>query len=258
MNNKQKVKLILVITLILIIILAPVAYYLNISNDIKKWKIFSGLKLEYQNINEEYVEYGLDLDYIANEDDLSNDNDNINLIQLVKDQLYLFNLDVMNYDGKCSIYYTESCTFEVYRAYLSEYENTDGINDHNSGYDVDLKLPYISRGSLKGHTTGDYILENAKYYGFISRYLYEEDRADQYSHFRYVGADNSILMNLLDLSMEDYIEDFKLNYVYYIEETNKYMYKTEIKNNQIKLPKEYVYYTIYMINDSMAIISVEI
>lgn len=254
MTKKRKTKLLIFIGIIISIFI--VGYYFTNSNKNKTWIMLNNMNLTKQEIKEEKISYALDLSYIADKNNLSKNKDDVDLMQEAKDKLYYFNQKTIDYNGICSVYYQKKCTFEVYRAYSDEYINIDNVKDHNTGYDVDLKLPNISRGQMKGHNTGDYILEIAKNYGYVNRYLYQEDRTDRYSHFRYVGVENAILMGLLDLSIDNYIKDFDLGKIYYTKSTNSYIYKVEIKDNKIKLPKRNDNYIIYRINNNQAIVVV--
>ena len=95
--------------------------------------------------------------------------------------------------------------------YAKEYVASPGCSEHHTGLAFDLGVYYGSYAdSFTGSANAEWINENAQYYGFIRRY--REDKTDitgisgETWHYRYVGVPHSIVMEMNDLCLEEYID----------------------------------------------------
>lgn len=81
-----------------------------------------------------------------------------------------------------------------------------GHSEHHTGLAVDFND--VSR-DFKNTDAYAWLMENAANYGFVERY--PEDKVDitgidyECWHFRYVGRDNAVAMNSLDMCLEEYV-----------------------------------------------------
>lgn len=233
--------------------LVLIVNYITHTNKHKSWLIGDVPDKVWAELQDQDVSQALNLSFEPTEEDLSRDGDNVRMVREAKEALFYFNIEVTEFQGLCSNFHTEPCSFYPYRAYDPDYENLNGVKDHASGYAVDLKLPDISRGQIKGHNTGNFMLEKANEYGFILEYEHEPNRSDRFSHFRYVGYHNAMLIGFLDTNLTDYLNSFKGERVYANELLEAYFFKSPIKNNKVRIP-ENLEYKIYQLSDSEALI----
>ena len=95
--------------------------------------------------------------------------------------------------------------------YAEEYVATPGYSEHHTGLAFDLGVYYGTYAdSFTGSENAEWIDENAQYYGFVRRYKEEKTPVTGISnetwHYRYVGMPHSVVMELNDLCLEEYIE----------------------------------------------------
>lgn len=88
-----------------------------------------------------------------------------------------------------------------------EYINKPGESEHNLGLAVDFNDVDEGFEHTKAY---EWLKENAKNYGFVLRYPEEKSNITliEYEpwHWRYVGKENAIKMNDLNMCLEEYIE----------------------------------------------------
>lgn len=85
--------------------------------------------------------------------------------------------------------------------------NKPGTSDHNLGLAVDFNYVDYAFDKTEGY---EWLKTNAEEYGFILRYPKEKVDITKVNyepwHWRYVGKENAIKMNELDMCLEEYIE----------------------------------------------------
>lgn len=89
-----------------------------------------------------------------------------------------------------------------------------GTSDHHSGYTFQLRLysssdPTVIKQNFLTSLQGVWMMENGWKYGFIFRYPPEKSYITgihvNVNTFRYVGLANAAAMNILDLTLEEYV-----------------------------------------------------
>lgn len=120
------------------------------------------------------------------------------------------------------------------------YVQKPGYSEHHTGFSFDLSNSYKPHTEFTTTAQGLWIQKNAHKYGFINRYPI--DKVDitgiEYEpwHFRYVGEMHATYIKENNLTLEEYLDTFKLNKFYEFEFNNKkyIFYKTKSNNNKIK------------------------
>ena len=254
MNKRFKPILVVWSILLVIIVSAYLAFHDGDTKEYLKGNLISFNKWEKVSI--EGANHAFDQDYIPKEEELSQDSDDFQLVQEAKDALYNLNIKVTEDLRDCSTQIKVPCSFDVYRAYEKDYLNNYEVNDHLNGYAVDLKLPSTTRGQIKGHSTGDLILELAPQFGFTNPYQFGEKRDDAYSHFEYVGVLNAQLMLDLELTKQQYINALKLNRIYTLRsDPNVSIYKRKLNSDGTVSVIKGQSYQLYQTNSTVIIIS---
>lgn len=85
--------------------------------------------------------------------------------------------------------------------------NKPGYSEHNLGLAVDFN--YVNY-DFENTSAFKWLMENAEDYGFVLRYKKEKESITgvKYEpwHWRYVGKENAVKMNELDMCLEEYVE----------------------------------------------------
>ncbi len=98
-------------------------------------------------------------------------------------------------------------TEEVARRLTEEVIMIPGCSDHNLGLAVDFNDAETTFEDTKAFT---WLKQNAENYGFVMRYPKDKEDITKITyepwHWRYVGKDNAIEMNRLNMCLEEYVE----------------------------------------------------
>ena len=111
------------------------------------------------------------------------------------------------YDKSINKYLKQGKSIEEAEALTLEYLNKPRESEHNLGLAVDFNNVDERFENTKAY---EWLNKNAEDYGFILRY--PEDKANitgiEYEpwHWRYVGKENAVQMNDLNMCLEEYIE----------------------------------------------------
>ena len=85
--------------------------------------------------------------------------------------------------------------------------NKPGTSEHNLGLAIDFNYVNYNFDQTKGFK---WLKDNAENYGFVLRYDKEKEDITKVIyepwHWRYVGKENAIKMNELNMCLEEYIE----------------------------------------------------
>ena len=132
-------------------------------------------------------------------------------------------------------------TLIVRRGYLDETNSkAQGVNDHKTGYDIDVYVKGKEWTDFVGNTDADKLIQNSYKYGFVLRYPSEKNY--QPYHYRYVGKIHAKIMHNENLTLSEYLVQlakFKDKKIYQLKDTNDYVYKVSKKD--IVVPKGYNY-----------------
>lgn len=111
------------------------------------------------------------------------------------------------FDRKINTYISQGKTREEAENLTLKVINKPGTSDHNLGLAVDFNYVDYNFDKTKGY---EWLKENAENYGFVLRYPKEKVDITKVNyepwHWRYVGKENAIKMNELDMCLEEYIE----------------------------------------------------
>lgn len=111
------------------------------------------------------------------------------------------------YNEKVNMYLDEGKTLEEAEELTQQTINKPETSEHNLGLAIDFN--YVDYDFEKS-SAYEWLLENAENYGFILRYPKEKVDITKVNyepwHWRYVGKENAIKMNELDMCLEEYIE----------------------------------------------------
>lgn len=145
-------------------------------------------------------------------------------------------------------------TLIVRRGYLDETNSkAQGVNDHKTGYDIDVYVKGKEWTDFVGNTDADKLIQNSYKYGFVLRYPSKKNY--QPYHYRYVGKIHAKIMHNENLTLSEYLiqlAKFKDKKIYKLKDTNDYIYK--VSKDDIVVPQGYNY-SISSINDEEYIIT---
>ncbi|MCI8518989.1 MAG: M15 family metallopeptidase [Clostridia bacterium] len=111
------------------------------------------------------------------------------------------------YNREMQKHINQGKTEEVARRLTEEVIMIPGCSDHNLGLAVDFNDAETTFEDTKAFT---WLKQNAENYGFVMRYPKDKEDITKITyepwHWRYVGKDNAIEMNRLNMCLEEYVE----------------------------------------------------
>lgn len=114
------------------------------------------------------------------------------------------------FNDKVKQYMRQGMSEEEARKLTERSINKPGYSEHNLGLSVDFN--YVNN-DFENTKAFKWLNENAENYGFILRYKEEKEDITNVKyepwHWRYVGKENAIKMNELDMCLEEYVEYLK-------------------------------------------------
>ena len=114
------------------------------------------------------------------------------------------------FNDKVKQYMRQGMSEEESRKLTERSINKPGYSEHNLGISVDFN--YVNN-DFENTKAFKWLNENAENYGFILRYKEEKEDITKVKyepwHWRYVGKENAIKMNELDMCLEEYVEYLK-------------------------------------------------
>lgn len=257
MNKKRSLKYLIFVICSLVIIFALVFFFFlkNNNSTFKNLTSIGNLKN-----NEEFTFYSSDVEdtYQLILDTKLNDYLENSLVELYG------GVPIVGYDIKINInaYFDLKEMFEkqnysdliVRRGFLTDEEsNSAGVQDHKTGYDIDIYLKGHDWTDFTGYDETDDIIKNSYKYGYVLRYTTKEK--DEPWHYRYIGKVHSNLMHKENLTIDEYLnnlEQLDENILYKIIDSNNYIYK--IKKSEVIVPQNYNY-SVSSINDDYYIVT---
>ena len=118
-------------------------------------------------------------------------------------QQNLYNTSITKYINKG--YSREEAKKEVLK-----FLNYPGTSEHNIGLAIDFNYVTVEFEETKAF---EWLNKNAENYGFILRYPKNKEKITKVKyepwHYRYVGKENAIMMNDLDMCLEEFVEYLK-------------------------------------------------
>jgi len=111
------------------------------------------------------------------------------------------------YNREMQKHMSQGKTEEEARKLTEEVIMIPGCSDHNLGLAVDFNDAETTFEDTRAFT---WLKQNAENYGFVMRYPKDKEHITKITyepwHWRYVGKDNAIEMNRLNMCLEEYIE----------------------------------------------------